>query len=60
MIDFRTYYINRHGVYPGFKGDKYNDVFSDLCNSFADYVDEYMKELNDGLLVRKISTGDDG
>ena len=60
MIDFKSYYLRKHGAWPGYKGDKYEDVFCDMCDRFADYVDEYMKELNDGFLERKISTRDDG
>ncbi len=50
MIDFRTYYLKTHGQWPGYKGDKYDDVFCDMCDRFVDYVDEYIKELED---VRK-------
>ena len=49
MIDFRTYYIRKHGFWPGAPGDKYNEIFVDLCNDFADYVDE-------AILERKIPT----
>jgi hypothetical protein len=43
LPDFRTFYSERHGVWPARLGEPYDDVFKRLAETMADYADELRK-----------------
>lgn len=42
-MTFRDWYVERHGAFPGSRGEMQDRIFERLCNSVAEYVDEATK-----------------
>jgi hypothetical protein len=39
MLNFKDWYIAKHGDYPGLQGERYDHLFARMADAFADYVD---------------------
>ena len=46
MKPFKEFHTDRVGRWPGYPFDYYDNIFAELCESVAEYVDAAIKEHN--------------
>ena len=53
MKNFKEYYEDRCGEYPGEEGEYWSDVLMRISDIFADYVNDFVKEIERERITKK-------